>query len=332
MAVRTKLRPDLLQHRTVRADHPSWTAGAMPAARALASPPGVRFYLLPCGSPGPRFRACAAASCSQLPGYLGYGNTQIIGDQAGEMGDHLGFIDLGTGRTAKALAADPADDVMCAILDTDQVKCWGSDAEGQLGDGDTLNRGNAANQMGDDLPFADLATLSVNQVSTSGRNTCAIVSPGKIRCWGEGASGGLGDGSTANHGDQPNEMGGNLGEVPIGGTPELVHAGDDFACAVTTSGLYCWGENSDGELGLGDTMNRGVAPGQVAALAPIDLGTQLDVVELTSGIRFVCARFSDGSIKCWGNGNYGELGTGAVTDLGVSAGQMGTSLPFVSLQ
>ena len=72
------------------------------------------------------------------------------GDGAGEMGDNLPSVDLGSGRSAKFIAA--GGDHTCAILDDGSVKCWGRNDYGQLGYGDTQNRGDGAGEMGDTLP------------------------------------------------------------------------------------------------------------------------------------------------------------------------------------
>ena len=88
-------------------------------------------------------------------GQLGLGDTENRGDGADEMGDNLPGVDLGTGRTAKALSVGKYH--TCALLDDDSVKCWGSNWYGQLGLGDTENRGDASNQMGNKLPVVNLA-------------------------------------------------------------------------------------------------------------------------------------------------------------------------------
>ncbi|MBI3977919.1 MAG: hypothetical protein HY331_07015, partial [Chloroflexi bacterium] len=73
-----------------------------------------------------------------------------------EMGDNLPAVDLGTGRTGTAIAG--GGEYTCAILDNGQVKCWGYNTYGQLGLGNTDNRGDAADEMGDKLPAVDLGT------------------------------------------------------------------------------------------------------------------------------------------------------------------------------
>jgi hypothetical protein len=76
------------------------------------------------------------------------------GDNANEMGDNLPAVDLGAGRTAKAL--DSLYLHHCAPLDNDALKCWGYNGYGNLGYEDTNNRGDAAGEMGDNLPAVSL--------------------------------------------------------------------------------------------------------------------------------------------------------------------------------
>ena len=66
------------------------------------------------------------------------------------MGDNLPAVDLGAGRTARAIAT--GDNHTCVVLDNTSVKCWGSNTAGQLGQGNTSNRGDESGEMGDSLP------------------------------------------------------------------------------------------------------------------------------------------------------------------------------------
>ena len=66
------------------------------------------------------------------------------------MGDNFPVVDLGTGRTPRGITA--GDNQTCAILDNSSIKCWGSNTSGQLGLGDTSNRGDGSGEMGDNLP------------------------------------------------------------------------------------------------------------------------------------------------------------------------------------
>jgi alpha-tubulin suppressor-like RCC1 family protein len=67
---------------------------------------------------------------------------------------NLPYVDLGTGRTAKAIAAQASSS--CALLDNGQLKCWGYNDDGQLGIGSVESKGDNANEMGDNLPAVDI--------------------------------------------------------------------------------------------------------------------------------------------------------------------------------
>ena len=97
-------------------------------------------------------------------GQLGQGNMNTIGNQPYEMGDNLSVIDLGFGRTAKAVAAGGFH--TCVVLVNKNVLCWGSGMFGQLGSGNTINRGNETNQMGDNLPTLNFARPAGGNVPT----------------------------------------------------------------------------------------------------------------------------------------------------------------------
>ncbi|XRA97812.1 EGF-like domain-containing protein [Pycnococcus provasolii] len=75
------------------------------------------------------------------------------------MGDSLPYVDLGTGRTAVAIGIGDTAGLAhtCAILDNDNVKCWGA-AGARLGYGESTNRGDEPNEMGDNLPYVDLGS------------------------------------------------------------------------------------------------------------------------------------------------------------------------------
>lgn len=122
-------------------------------------------------------------------GRLGLEDTVDRGGAPGQMGDALPPVDLGTGRTATAIAAGRYH--TCAILDDGQVKCWGANTFGNLGYGDTANRGDDVGDMGDDLPVVDLGTgRSAVSLSAGSDHTCAILDNATVKCWAGASSGG----------------------------------------------------------------------------------------------------------------------------------------------
>jgi alpha-tubulin suppressor-like RCC1 family protein len=146
------------------------------------------------------------------------GSNFQIGDSSGEMGDSLTAIEIGTGRTATAISAGKYH--TCTILDNSSIKCWGSNNTGQLGLGDTSNRGDlnslGSSEMGDSLSVVDLGAGRTARGITAGDNqTCAILDNASIKCWGSNSAGQLGLGDTSNRGDGSGEMGDNLPVISL---------------------------------------------------------------------------------------------------------------------
>jgi hypothetical protein len=121
-----------------------------------------------------------------MQGQLGSGDTYRRGAAAADMGDNLPFVDLGQGRSVKALAA--GGDATCAILDDDTTKCWGGADLLGLPGGGTQNRGDRPGQMGDALPALDFGPgRHATQLALGGSVACALLDNGSVSCWGKGA-------------------------------------------------------------------------------------------------------------------------------------------------
>ncbi len=265
-------------------------------------------------------------------GQLGVGDRNDRGREPGQLGDQLPAVDLGTGRTATAISA--GSDHSCAILDDHHVKCWG--AGRLLGTGDDLDYGDDPNDMGDLLPIANLgANRTAIALSSGSGHNCAVLDNHKLKCWGGNTSGQLGLGDSETRGDEPGEMGGLLPSVALGT--------GRTALAVTTGGLHtcallddhtvkCWGSNSYGQLGLGDTISRGDGPGEMGDQLPrVDLGTGRTALAVSAGGRHTCALLDDHTVTCWGRADSGQLGQGDVVVRGDGPGEMGDQLPRVDL-
>ena len=256
-----------------------------PAAKALDEVEGdflEAFQVAPislCGS-----YACALLDDKSVKcwggnwnGQLGLGDTNHRGDAFGEMGDNLPAVDLGTGRTATAFSCDYS--TACALLDDKSVKCWGSNWNGQLGLGDKYSRGGALLEMGDNLPAVDLGTgRTAMAISMGGGYTCALLDNKSVKCWGNNYSGQLGLGDTNHRGDGPGEMGDNLPAVDLGTgrtATTISMGGGGYTCALLDNkSVKCWGNNYNGQLGLGDTNHRGDGPGEMGDNLPaVDLGS-----------------------------------------------------------
>ncbi|WAS95869.1 DUF4215 domain-containing protein [Nannocystis punicea] len=265
-------------------------------------------------------------------GQLGYGNTSNRGAAPNQMGAMLPFVDLGTGATATRISAGSMH--TCAVLVGGAVKCWGRGEYGRLGSGSTANKGDQPGEMGDALLPVDLgAGQTAVDVDTGNTLTCALLTGGRVKCWGYGRD--LGIGTTQNVGDGPGEMGDALPFVDLGAgaVAQALTVGGRHSCALLAGGkIKCWGDNYTGQLGLGDTQTRGDGPGEMGDALPfVDLGVGATAVAVEAGWESVCAVLADGRLKCWGQGSFGALGLGNGDDIGREPGQMGDALPAVSL-
>jgi alpha-tubulin suppressor-like RCC1 family protein len=123
-------------------------------------------------------------------GVLGQGSSGSLGDDEGEMGDNLPFVDLGEDKKIKSFFIGVYHN--CALFENDQIKCWGYNDHGQLGLGDLNNRGDQENEMGDNLKFVNLGReQSVLKIAGGFEHTCALLEGGRIKCWGKSNAGAI---------------------------------------------------------------------------------------------------------------------------------------------
>lgn len=265
-------------------------------------------------------------------GQLGLGDTAHRGDGAGEMGDSLPTVNVGSGRTVKKIAVGPTN--TCAILDNNDLKCWGLNTYGQNGKDNTTTLGTSATQMGDNLTAINLGSgRYATEVSVGTSHVCAVLDNGSVKCWGRNNRGQLGVGSTTTWGTATGNMAGlptvNLG---TGLTAKNVRAGSEHTCAhLNDDTIKCWGRSNSGQLGQGTTSVIGDASTEMGNNLPVtSLGTGLTVSSMYLEAAHTCAWMDNGDLKCWGYGFYGELGKGSTSNLGTSAAQMGNNLTGIS--
>ena len=189
----------------------------------------------------------------------------------------------------------------CALVDDGdaaqsghRVKCWGYNNFGKLGDG-TEGESNVPV----DVVWND-QWGGVVDIVAGGRFTCALTTPGGVKCWGDNERGQLGDGTTTGSATPVDVMGLQSGVVGI-------TAGGYHACAMTSGGgLKCWGQNARGQLGDGTTTD---------SATPVDvIGLESSVVGVVAGFLHTCAWTDEGKAKCWGRNLEGQLGDGTTTD------------------
>ncbi len=107
--------------------------------------------------------------------------------------------------------------------------------------------------------------------------------------------------------------------------------GNSHNCVILDNGgAKCWGFGSFGQLGQGSAVNLGDDPGEMSALASINLGTGRTATAVSAGENHTCALLDNGTVKCWGGGGA-SLGLGNTTTYGDGPGEMGDNLPAVDL-
>jgi alpha-tubulin suppressor-like RCC1 family protein len=188
----------------------------------------------------------------------------------------------------------------CAILSDTSVQCWGNNYEGELGVGNITN-------LQSTTPVAVSGLTGVVALAMGGNHTCALLSGGSVDCWGENTYGQLGNGTTTG---PDTSMGGepcNPTPAPVGNVPTAtaVVAGNGHTCALVSGAVWCWGENSSGQLGNGSMGASVPSPASVPGLA--------GVTALAAGGAHTCALLSGGTVECWGEGGNGELGNGMMS-------------------
>jgi alpha-tubulin suppressor-like RCC1 family protein len=273
-------------------------------------------------------------------GMLGLGDAFSRGDNPGEMGDALPEVNLGTGRTVKVVSA--AYYHSCAILDNDLLKCWGglggTISRGELGYGDTMARGIVPGQMGDALPAVDFgAGRKVKALSGASDNSCVVLDNGAVKCWGDNSIGELGVDDLVDRGNMPGQMGDSLPAVDLGTgrtAVGILESDSRTMCALLDNQtLKCWGRNFSGQLGIGDAINRGAAPGEMGDNLPaVEFGTGLKPLASGAvGNDHTCMVLTGGRLKCWGDGSDGQVGDGQGNGWGDMPGEMGDALPVVDV-
>lgn len=264
---------------------------------------------------------------------LGTGDQVERGGQTAHLISTADTVRLGNGRSAKAIAVGSKH--TCAILNDDSLRCWGQNVDGQLGIRSTTNFGKNPSELGDSLIAVKLGSgRTAKAVATGLRHTCAILDTGSVKCWGDAFIGQLGLDSNADRGGSGDAMGDTLPTVNLGAgrTAKMLTAGDNFNCAILDDdSVKCWGSNGGGELGQGDTNSRGYSAGQMAALAPVSLGSGLTAKTISAGGGHVCAILSDDTVKCWGSNFRGALGLETSDARGDGPNEMGDMLPTVFL-
>lgn len=181
---------------------------------------------------------------------------------------------------------------MCARKADNTMWCWGDNYYGEIGDGTTTDRHTPVQvtALGANVAYA----------AAGWGSACAIKTDSTLWCWGRNQYGAVGDGTTTDRHTpvQVTKLGTGVVQVGIGAS---------HACARKSDGtMWCWGYNTSGEVGDGTTTQRN-SPVQVTALGN-------NVASIIVGGYHTCAIKTDGTLWCWGQDRWGQIGDGTITN------------------
>ncbi|MFL5403947.1 MAG: Ig-like domain-containing protein [Gemmatimonadales bacterium] len=231
---------------------------------------------------------------SNIAGQLGFVTQTTSVDTAGYVGRSPLFQRIASGGFHN-----------CGLDLADQAWCWGFNDQGQLGNGTTATilPDTAAAALDWVIPVS--GGIAFDSITAGYKHTCALTAAGVAYCWGDNTYGQLGDGTTTR----------SVAPVPVAGGLTFISlsAGFYHTCGIATGGAaYCWGRNTPnavqesvgGQLGDGTTTDR---------TAPTAVTGSLSFQSLSAGETTTCGVTTSSLAYCWGDNEYGQLGTGNST-------------------
>ena len=192
----------------------------------------------------------------------------------------------------------------CALNADGMAFCWGANDLGELGNGTTANAS---------VPTPVAGNLKFNSLTAGGQSTCGTTPNGSAYCWGDNSYGQLGSPAatgTCGAGGTPCST----RPVAVNTTIKMSRIAPGFvaSCALSESGsAYCWGDNGNGELGIGSQSGPDTCAGRPCSRSPLAVATRLKFKSITAGASNACAvSRADNALYCWGDGQLDQLGTG----------------------
>ena len=256
---------------------------------------------------------------------IGDGTVQCWGlNSSGELGDGTTtnnstpvVVQGLSGVVEIAAGGDSAGSHTCALIGDGTVQCWGDNEYGELGDGTTtgITCVPVQHTAGTSCRLTPVVVQGLSgavEIAAGAYHSCARLGDGTVQCWGDDVAGQLGNGATS-FSPTPVVVQGLSGAVEIA-------AGYYHSCALIGDGtVECWGANDAGQLGDGATSESTCYTGLVNSSGPCQLTPVVvkglsGAVEIRAGYHQSCARLGDGTVRCWGDNLFGELGDGTNTN------------------
>ena len=204
----------------------------------------------------------------------------------------------------------------CAVLLSGGVDCWGDNSLGQLGNGTTGGPDGPGGEWGYDTPQMVTGITDAAKVVSNGDAFCALLTSGSLECWGANGAGQLGNGEFSG----PDQCVGALAcyDTPqtvtaITNATQVVATSDNtvggFCAVLVTGGVDCWGQNANGQLGIG--IVGGPTPKSPTAFdTPQAVSGITNARSMVSGVGSYCVVLATGGVNCWGMDSFGQIGNG----------------------
>ncbi|HUR93552.1 MAG TPA: hypothetical protein VMY76_03140 [Gemmatimonadales bacterium] len=230
-------------------------------------------------------------TCAVTPDHRAYcwgsNGAGALGD--GTKDDHATPVAVTGGHQFRQV--DAGMDFTCGLTYPDnRAYCWGNNTFGQLGAGSTSEPVVS--------PAAVVGGLYFQQVKVGGLHACGITTTNRAYCWGYNAYGRLGDSTNVSR-SRPTRV--------AAGTRRFrqLDAGGGHTCAVTTTyKAFCWGNGTNGVLGIGKT---------ITSFWPRAVAGGLLIRRVTAGNGHTCAETTESQVYCWGDNGQNQLGDGTTT-------------------
>jgi alpha-tubulin suppressor-like RCC1 family protein len=195
------------------------------------------------------------------------------------------------------------------------AQCWGTSAVGALGTG-----GSSSISPAPVLKNSDSSKLGGQaSIAAGSTHTCSITAGGDVYCWGDNTNGKLGNNSTVATNKAVRVLG--VGGSGYLTTASSIGVGFKHNCAVSSGKVYCWGNNTQGQLGIDSTMSMGT-PVQTKGVGGV--GFLTGATQVVAGREHSCA-IKNGYVYCWGSNQYGQLGANT------GAAQINTTVQVVNV-
>lgn len=195
----------------------------------------------------------------------------------------------------------------CALMLDTTVKCWGGGGSGRLGNNSDTGSGYPITVLG---PTGTGTLSGVTQLASGTSFNCALMADTGVKCWGYGLNGRLGNNSTATK-KVPTAVRNTTDTADFTGAKEIFAGANQACLRLADNTAMCWGQNTYGQVGDGTKTDKWLP----TTVIDSDGEGPLENVDFISpGNNFACALLNGGTVKCWGQDYYGQLGDGASTD------------------